>query len=337
MSVYNNNRILNQISSDLATTRGITMTYSYDFHHRGISLRLSKGNNTIQKVISNYEIIRINGELFDHILAMVDTLEASIARQQANNMSIPLPEDWRSKELNMTTDISIEGQIVPVTVGGGGGTGAGVIPTIFISGTKSGSIVMDEIATTTQKFSDNDIARIGDLKRRAKNLITQMLRVQDPIFDMINKDKFVLAGGCFTSWYHGESPKDHDVFVLGGDGNKLHRDQWPEERYKLGDANYLKAMNHSPKLVDVILDKQTNVQYIFTQYAAREELIKHFDVEHVCVSYTPHDDKLYISPLAFDCMKNKKLKAHNGDIKSVAAWRLHKFELKGFTVETVSV
>lgn len=211
------------------------------------------------------------------------------------------------------------------------------IQPIHISGAKLGSIVMDEIATTTQKFSDNDIARIGDLKRRAKNLITQMLRVQDPFFGMINKDKFVLAGGCFTSWYHGESPKDHDVFILGCNGTKLRPDQWSQmsdDRYEFGDANYLNAMNHKAKIVDVVLDKKTNVQYIMTQYKTREELIKHFDVEHACVSYTPADDKLYINPLAFDCIKNKKLMAHDGNISH---WRKHKFGLKGFTVETVSV
>lgn len=220
----------------------------------------------------------------------------------------------------------------PIIAGGGGGGGyaPAVIPTTFISGANPKSIIMDEIAITTQKFSENEVARIGDLKRRAKSLISQMLQFQGSFFGMILINRFVLAGGCFTSWYHGESPKDHDVFILGWNGNKLEPDVWPEERYKLSDANYLNAINHKAKIVDVILDKQTKIQYIFTQYATREELMKSFDVEHACVSYTPHDDKLYISPLTFDCIKNKKLMAHNGDIKSVAAWRLHKFREKGF-------
>lgn len=189
---------------------------------------------------------------------------------------------------------------------------------------------MDEIATTSQKFSDNDIARIGDLKRRAKALMS-------PIFafhGVIDKTRMVLAGGCFTSWYHGESPKDHDVFVLGSNGAKINPVEWPGERYRIGDANYLNTMNDNDKIVDVVLDKQTHIQYIVTRYKTREELIKHFDVEHSCVSYVPSDDKLYISPLTFDCIKNKKLMAHNGKI---ADWRIHKFSLKGFTVENVSV
>ena len=204
------------------------------------------------------------------------------------------------------------------------------IQPIVMSGANSRSIVMDEIATTAQRFSDNDIARIGDLKRRAKALMS-------PIFafhGVIDKTRMVLAGGCFTSWYHGESPKDHDVFVLGSHGVKINPAEWPEERYKIGDADYLNAMNDNAKIVDVILDKQTNVQYIMTRYKTREELIKHFDVKHACVSYVPSDDKLYISPLTFDCIKNKKLMAHNGKI---ADWRIHKFSLKGFTVENVGV
>lgn len=199
---------------------------------------------------------------------------------------------------------------------------------MVISGTNSKTIFMDEIAITAQKFSDNDIVRIGDLKRRAKSLMSKMLQVQDPFFGMIKLKELVLAGGCFTSWYHGESPKDHDVFALGWDGAKINPAEWPEERYKIGDANYLKAMNHSPKLVDIILDKQTNVQYIFTQYETREELIKHFDVEHACVSYTPHDDKLYISPLTFDCIKNKKIKPHNNN--KIEIWRINKMKARGW-------
>jgi hypothetical protein len=192
--------------------------------------------------------------------------------------------------------------------------------------------------TTTDKFSADDVARIGDLKRRAQIAWNSIKSIQDRFFGMmITETRFVLAGGCFTSWYHGESPKDHDVFVLDWKGGKVFAGaflSWPEDRYKIGDINYLKAMNHSAKLVDIILDKQTNVQYIMTEYKTREELIKHFDVEHACVSYTPHDDKLYVSPLAFDCIKNKKLMAHSGKI---AHWRKHKFKLKGFKLETVSV
>jgi hypothetical protein len=187
-----------------------------------------------------------------------------------------------------------------------------------------------------EKFSIQDLARIKDLKRRAKDLISQMFMYQEPFFSLLNQDRFILAGGCFTSWYHGESPKDHDVFIL--DCNIKQRPYaWPENRYKVSDAAYLNATNHKAKIVDVILDKQTNVQYILTLYQTREELIKHFDVEHACVSYVTSDDKLYISPLTFDCIKNKKLMAHNGNIKSVAAWRQHKFRSRGFTVENVSV
>ena len=204
------------------------------------------------------------------------------------------------------------------------------IQPIVMSGANSKSIVMDEITTTIENFSPRDLARIGDLKRRAKSLMSHIFAFHG----VIDKTRMVLAGGCFTSWYHGESPKDHDVFILGSNGAKINPVEWPIERYKIGNADYLNAMNHTAKIVDVILDKQTNIQYIMTRYKTREELIKHFDVEHSCVSYVPSDDKLYISPLTFDCIKNKKLMAHNGKI---AHWRMHKFALKGFTVETVSV
>ena len=191
------------------------------------------------------------------------------------------------------------------------------------------------MATTTENFSPQDLARIKDLKRRAHLLYQNMRASQDKFFALFNDNRFVLAGGCFTSWYHGESPKDHDVFILDWTGGKKNLGQWPEERYKVSDVSYLNAINLNSNLVDIILDKQTNVQYIVTKYKTREELINHFDVEHACVSYAPAIDKLYISPLTLDCIKNKKLRPHNGN--RIASWREFKFKQKGFTLETISV
>jgi len=225
---------------------------------------------------------------------------------------------------------------------------------ISTSGANPGNIVMDNMSTitqnfscdtttttehtttTTENFSPQDVARIGDLKKRATAITELMKKYQSNFFSVIGDHRFVLAGGCFTSWYHGELPKDHDMFILDWYGGKVFDDklQWSEERYKLSDENYLNAMSHNKMIVDVILDKMTNVQYILTKYKTREELIKHFDVEHACVSYVPANDKLYVSPLTFDCIKNKKLRSHNGKI---ADWRQLKFMQKGFTLETVSV
>ena len=317
------------------------MTYAYDFNHRGISVRLTKGNYSIQKVIPDYELIRIKGELFDHILRMVDELEASIANQQANNMSIPLPEGWLSKELNMENDISIEGQIVPVTAGGGGNTGAGVIPTIFVSrgGGGGGMGIISNITASPNKFSDVETAQIYKLKQQARDLLDNKDRNQINLFDFIPKKYVVLAGGCFTSWYHGQRPKDYDVFILKNKHHSKLIDHFDAlcrvspKRFQSTDMEYIRGHGLNAEITSVFIDNDTKVQYIVTEYETRKDLIDHFDAEHCCVSYEAEADKIFISPLALDCIENKRLKNHNQN--QIADWRTKKFTQRGFTKDTV--
>src|SRR5690606_17584882 len=47
-------------------------------------------------------------------------------------------------------------------------------------------------------------------------------------------------------------------------------------------------------------------QFILTKYKTREELISDFDFKHCCMSYTPHNDRLFISKNAYECVLNKE-------------------------------
>lgn len=323
------------------------MTYAYDFNHRGIYLEMSKNNYHIRKVITDFEIVQMKGELFDHIRKMVDQLEAATEKQQGTQtMSIPLPEDWLSKELNMATDISIEGQIVPVTAGGGGGgggTGAGVVPMVFISGAGGGSGmgIISNITASPNKFSDVETAQIYKLKQQARDLLDNKDRNQINLFDYIPKKYVVLAGGCFTSWYHGQRPKDYDVFILKNKHHSKLIDHFnalcrvSPKRFQSTDMEYIRAHNHTAKITNVFIDNDTKVQYILTEYETRKDLIDHFDAEHCCVSYEVETDKIFVSPLALDCIENKRLMPHKQS--EIAAWRESKFKARGFKRETVSV
>lgn len=326
MSEYNN-RILNKISSDLATTRGIIMTYAYDFNHRGIYLEMSKNNYHIRKVITDFEIVQMKGELFDHIRKMVDQLEAATEKQQGTQtMSIPLPEGWLSKELNMENDISIEGQIVPVTInidggaitigsGGGGSAGGMTFPA-----PSQGTNTMTETQTVPVGFEERDMSVIARLKATARTVIMNSLTA-----------KGILAGGCFTSWWHIQDPRDYDIFVIDEIEKEylVHFVAADLNRFKLSDKAYMS----NDKIENVFLDTKTNIQYILVSYTTRQEVIGHFDAEHACVSYDPIADKLYASPLTIDCIKNKLLKNHNQN--KIAPWRVHKFTQRGFKKDTV--
>lgn len=156
----------------------------------------------------------------------------------------------------------------------------------------------------------------------------------------LNSRNVILAGGCFTSWFHREEPNDYDVFILNNDlkANAL-LDQLarrtPDE-YKVSDVVYLNNANNKGNITKVVLEKSTRIQYIVTKYKTREELISHFDSEHACISYSPSDDKLFISRSTYDCMKNKVLKSHNGN--AIPEWRVSKFiDKRGFKFAIDSV
>jgi hypothetical protein len=150
----------------------------------------------------------------------------------------------------------------------------------------------------------------------------------------------ILAGGCFTSWFHREEPTDYDVFILNNDQRAIRLLEQLAERtpdaYKVSDEEYLNNANNKGNITKVVLEKSTRVQYIVTKYKTREELISHFDCEHACVSYSPSDEKLFISRSTYDCMKNKVLKSHNGN--AIPEWRVSKFiDKRGFKFAIDSV
>jgi len=175
--------------------------------------------------------------------------------------------------------------------------------------------------TQTQTQTQFDDEKIKFMKEAAKSVMDHSLVPG------------ILAGGCFTSWYHQEVPKDFDIFVIDEDRKyTIRKVAFNDHRFTISDGAYLNNGN----IEQVILDTQTKVQYILVKYKTRKEIIDHFDAEHTAVSYDRDQDKLYISPSTYECIKNKIIKPHNNN--KIAHWRVHKFKHKGFKLhETVSV
>jgi hypothetical protein len=185
------------------------------------------------------------------------------------------------------------------------------------------------VAKDSPVFSSDEEKSILYMKVRARNFfISDVLR------------NVILAGGCFSSWFHLEEPTDYDMFILNNDQRAIRLLEQLAERtpdaYKVSDEEYLNNANNKGNITKVVLEKSTRVQYIVTKYKTREELISHFDCEHACVSYSPSDDKLFISRSTYDCMKNKVLKSHNGN--AIPEWRVSKFiDKRGFKFAIDSV
>ena len=145
----------------------------------------------------------------------------------------------------------------------------------------------------------------------------------------IRNEKIVVAGGCFTSWLEGKEPKDIDVFVLNSCDaeariqNKLIGDS-VEVALREGDVSYLNNKN----IIKTVLNPRTKVQWIFTTYKTRQELVKHFDFLHCCVSYEPYFNRLHISRSTYDAIKNKQLVVNNHG--QLVNWRVNKFVTRGW-------
>ena len=194
--------------------------------------------------------------------------------------------------------------------------------------------ILDGIEST---FSPKEQLIVEDLKERAK-AVKAMIQTQSFYLDVVDLKGFVLAGGCFASYYHGESIKDYDVFLLDIIDNPaynhlekyLNNTSLTASRLKYGSSNYLNNCNNHGKITKTVFDTITKIQYVYTKFKTRKELIDHFDCEHACISMDLHTDKLYTSKLSYHCMTNKIVMPHNQNI--IADWRKKKFFDRGWKV-----
>jgi hypothetical protein len=187
----------------------------------------------------------------------------------------------------------------------------------------------DKLHKALEIFQIDEITKISALKRKAQEARTNFLhKVSNAMVNHKWTDKVVMAGGCFTSWYHNEPLKDIDVFILDSTyiADALFQCvQQDPDRFKVGNSSYMT----NAKVSYTAFDTSTRIQYIVSEYKTREELLDHFDLEHDCISFA--ENKLYITREAFDAMRTKTLKNHKGN--KPADWRINKFLIdRGFRV-----
>jgi hypothetical protein len=186
-------------------------------------------------------------------------------------------------------------------------------------------------------FSPSEVLNIIDMKNKA-------IGVRATKFDFFKTsipEGLILAGGCFSSFFHRQEAKDYDVFVLKDKNFNTtrhaidkfildHEFSTASPRFRIGNSAYINNQNNENKIIKTIFDTQTKVQFIITEFTTREELIGHFDCEHACVSFDIHDEKLYISRSTYDCIENKLIRRHKDN--TILDWRKQKFKALGWTV-----
>jgi hypothetical protein len=178
----------------------------------------------------------------------------------------------------------------------------------------------DKVTAPVQEvFNPTEVSEILRLKYLAKSMCDESFLYS------LYEENLVIAGGCFASWYHNEDLKDIDVFIIGNLEQqvaikKTIQDTQPD----LIDVSDYRRDND--KIIGVYNNPKSKVQFIFTQYRTREELIDHFDFKHCKVSY--HKGNLYINRDTFDSLRDKRLVANQPT--RIKQWRVEKFVNRGW-------
>jgi hypothetical protein len=183
----------------------------------------------------------------------------------------------------------------------------------------------------TNTLTDNDTFAVSTLKDKLKSNLKEVLG-DIKFSSYFNPEQLVIAGGCFTSLFHSDTVKDYDFFIL----NSTHEQDKLFEKtiLKHGDMSYIKNKN----IKATHTNTSNAVQWILTSYKNRKELIDSFDMLHCTISYVPHEDALYVSPLTLHCIKNKIMRPNlKRKPEEIEYWRIEKFRVRGWKNEIVGV
>jgi hypothetical protein len=150
-----------------------------------------------------------------------------------------------------------------------------------------------------------EIDAVNALKERVK----ERMYVLGITGDMQKWPGLVVAGGCFTSIWYNEEPRDYDIFMLDTPSAPLFDatlNSLTTKPIKNDDYTY-----KNPNIKCVYTQKSSlggTRQYIFSKFKTVKELLNDFDLKHTRVAYD--GDKLYISPSAVRAIDNKWLIPH---------------------------
>jgi hypothetical protein len=179
-------------------------------------------------------------------------------------------------------------------------------------------------------FSAAEITNILRLKDEIKTIHLGHIRGNETFFHSF-REKYVYAGGVFPSFFWKEVPKDIDFFILDDHAVESWFDnflirakgQSQSDSIKEHDIKYMKNKH----IKRVVSDHNSKIQYIFTDYKTREELMASFDYAHTKVSY--YKGELYITKATYDAIRDKKLIVTNQE--NWYPQREEKFLKRGWT------
>jgi hypothetical protein len=192
-------------------------------------------------------------------------------------------------------------------------------------------------------FSEDEIRKIQRLKSEIATIHrAHMILGYEGGFKR-HDDAYLYAGGFFASSFHYEHPKDIDFFIFQPPEthktvtatdwfkNLLKNEDFHKTRAIEQESEYRSKIN--PHITEVWYHQPSKIQYIFTDYKSREELLSSFDYTHCRVNYYNND--LYISRKMYNAIRDKTLVVNNQ--AAVRDYRERKFIGRGWKKEETAI
>lgn len=175
------------------------------------------------------------------------------------------------------------------------------------------------------------------LKEHVKERITKVLIAFPVQFHTWIKVNCVLSGSSISSIYHGEEPKDFDLWYKKLDEPKRHIDA-----IITNYGDYIATYKNEPgydSLRHGNLGDEKVITHNAITFIEKLQLItlddyktcrQGFDFIHCMPYYDFNDDKFHISENQMKSIAHKKL-VKNPEGNGPAEWRIHKFKQRGWS------
>lgn len=170
----------------------------------------------------------------------------------------------------------------------------------------------------------------GQAQKKLRELIADLPTQSYPYF----KD-MILTGGCFASLFHGESPKDWDVYLRDIDTAQEF------DGMVMGDVTMMalvKDVNPAYRVATKVRSKvitenavtfKNQLQVITNNDKTGR---KSFDFIHCMPYFDMATQKLFISRLQYDCIKKKNLVKNPDHARELSQHRIDKFISRGWNL-----
>ena len=185
-----------------------------------------------------------------------------------------------------------------------------------------------------KQFTNSDIAAIKATKMQIRDKILTVFKpfsAQGKI--LIDMNKFYVTGGCIGSLIRNEKPKDYDVycrdqFFFMKLKSLLENDPLFSDMVEETEESYRDVKAGGKLFTENAITLKGDVQLICKHFGEPKEVRDTFDFVHCTPYYEIGNDKLYISPLQIQLIKEKQLMINNKD--NVTLHRISKFLDRGY-------